>query len=1673
MTTDNDPSRKRKDPESDQPMPSYDPENTPPPKSIWEDAANESTDSTDKGNKANKTPPPAGPGAKWKTGPDKKPRSKKKIFLALAIILLLLLMMAPTLVTTGPVLSLVVSKFVNPQLNGQVQVSEASAGWFTGLSVSGLKILDDNQQVVVECKQLQSELSVLDILRGNMGLGQTTVSDAKISLRRLPDGSFNLEHLVKPSSAPPSTDQRLPAISGVLNIENSGVIIQSAEGNPASYVDLAGTATIPDINNTIGFDFKLKTLAVGGKQGEILFNGNFNAFANRLINRDDPKANIHLELSKVDAAILSPLLPPEMVSHLAGQFDGSFTVDVPTSGPITITSNKPFTGRNFASIFPALGPEPLQSASIDLSIPTIYIYRPKGLVDWQSYRIKTQDKQAITLDSSLGSAVTSLDLSIQSLLALAADKAPGDTGNFSIQVSSNFTGIQSLLKVVSIAPDSSANPQDAASQATRRSLLRKGVTLTQGSATYDFKADLSPKQTNIQTNLLTKDIVAHNQATGASFSLKPISLDAHATLLPGGGALPNLAKLKFILTSTFANMDVEGDSLDLLQGVLKTNLSMVQAELGQVLDFGNISLAGMIETTLTSSGSLASADGSATMKLISTATDVDISGIQGMEPLKTAWAQATATATLNRGKDNFISSLNNGVITLQTGSPQSPSLNFHATTSATFSPAFTASIIIDRCNADLASLTRDYAPLFGFLASAKAKVTSGTFQMSSRASYAGGTWNLEYIKAQVDQLAIDREGQNGMRPVVMPKSNFTMGLAGSVVQDVNGTSGRITQLSVTESHKWIDISKAENSDFSFVLDKDYNLVDCSGQLLANLSINYVTGIRDNLLPDMGAGSPRVVDGFLNAIVNASSQKDEPVSLSVTTKIRNLIIQKLDGQTLPAQSATLTVKGSLARNGQTAKAQVNIQSDLLNLDLANLDVVLAAADGKPVLPLNRINSGNITLGIPDLQTLGTYAQGLIPGLKLSLPVSDGQTSELVTLTSGKVDLTGEISRTANALVIKVPSLKTSAIGFTRGTAPQQLDPISNFTIEASVQPNAAGTVDAMTVSAFNMDAGAVQVQATQTIKITGLNEGGTLAADGAIRVTGDLAKVNALATALTGKPLGDQLAGQFNLTSQITTRGDVITPNSDLTISDFSAGSGQNQFAEKSIRLTEEMVFNTAEKSAMIRQLEFNTASGQASVRGNVTDYDTDRKCNFSGTITYDAEKLLLLLRAIMPAAQQAQLENAVASGKYTRNFSLTGSYPAGLPFDQAIAKLKGELAFTLDTFNAPVLGTDVSLMDLKVTLANGVMSIVPAVTGATSSTARLNGGDLMLAGINVKFTPDGLRVNSPENLQVLRQVSMNPAFTNNVLGKFINPAFANPQTSRGLMDLSIVYCRNLSLEQFAQAGSPDTSGSANKSAENAKSFEQWQKDQAAGKTTPEVAVAKPPADPYGQALIKFNVTEVQLGNDMLNQVIGLLASGSITQQTLHGDIKDGQIQIANGSVTSDIPLIIEQKYTFRLAGGVDLQNMSLLNSHFEIPTGLIAAVRKATPQVQQYMPANITVPISGRISNPQIDKNIVAKMVSDLLVQASQKALLNGVIDRATPKNPPTPDGNTAPNPQNPQGQANPQNPQPGNNAQAQPAQPQEPDAVGGILNLLEQQRQKDKEKKRQKELEKQQQQNR
>ena len=126
---------------------------------------------------------------------------RKKIMIAFAILIGLLVAVYFTVSSTA-----FVKKFVLPRvgqsMHAAVTIGDASISPFSSVEIKQLKVVPDGEEPLIDVEEVRLRYSLLGFLSGRVEVSELTLSGATVNLVQKPDGTSNLDPLLKGSTTP-------------------------------------------------------------------------------------------------------------------------------------------------------------------------------------------------------------------------------------------------------------------------------------------------------------------------------------------------------------------------------------------------------------------------------------------------------------------------------------------------------------------------------------------------------------------------------------------------------------------------------------------------------------------------------------------------------------------------------------------------------------------------------------------------------------------------------------------------------------------------------------------------------------------------------------------------------------------------------------------------------------------------------------------------------------------------------------------------------------------------------------------------------------------------------------------------------------------------------------------------------------------------------------------------------------------------------------------------------------------------------------------------------------------------------------------------------------------------------------------------------------------------------
>jgi hypothetical protein len=633
-------------------------------------------------------PPVASVGPGKNPAPAKKRRFTRALVLKIlgagVLLLVLLVLAAPTLIGSWPIKPIIMGQ-VNNRVNGKVEVQSLSLGWFSGIKVTGVRVMNAEGAQIAELDHLVIPFPLRRVFSGNYALGDVLIDRLSFDARYDAQGQLNFSQLVKPGPTTPASPEPasaaatadakpslLPELSGNIKLTNCHGTITHA-GKPTLYLtQLNGEVKIPNINAPIT-DQLTATLKVGNEpEGSVAVSGTAAVISKNQVAIDVADVHQTIDAKGLDLQSIQPFLPPSIGLetldgvvgiHLAADLSKGKDVGLDAS----IVASKPI----------AIGGQILQgdtfsTNTFDVQIPKLSGVFPDGVSQWQSGRIKVGTKDApllVKIDQGFVSML--VDASPQAILNVIANKKPGSDGN--ITLGSNFDLAAILPQLRHMIPPMS------------------GTLIKKAGFNENFTLAMTPGKATLYDLTGTTQVLGTETVEGGAarqISINPISITVNATDVgtKGAMAMPGLQNMYLKISSTSANGLFEGQSLSDLHGDLTIDLNLLRDELAQFVDLKNCNFGGNIKATIKEQGQLAVAPYKGQAQFSLSGTDLKYS--DATHPAITQkLVQVDASADLQGSAQNTVEKINWLLLTLKTGSAGAPALVSAGVNNALLSPS--------------------------------------------------------------------------------------------------------------------------------------------------------------------------------------------------------------------------------------------------------------------------------------------------------------------------------------------------------------------------------------------------------------------------------------------------------------------------------------------------------------------------------------------------------------------------------------------------------------------------------------------------------------------------------------------------------------------------------------------------------------------------------------------------------------------------------------------------------------------------------------------------------------------------------------------------------------------------------------------------------------------------
>jgi hypothetical protein len=1568
----------------------------------------------------NSQPPKSGEPEGSQTPPPPKKKKRRwllKSLIAAVVLIVLLVLLAPTIISMGFVRGIVVDEINGSAINGKLQIKDWSFGWFSGVHIEGVELTDENNIHLLSVAKIDSPISLVKAITGTIDLGDATIQGVDFNAVIDEKGQINFAKAIKPSNKPPSNEpSKLPNVKGTIHLQQvTGTLQDDAHKltiNLPQKSPLNVTVGIPDINQPISDAVDLGLQVDQSDLVQVKVNGTVAAIQNNLVDMDHLTADQTVELAQGDLAPLTRVLHAMKLDlNVTGKIDGKIEAKVATLNNISADG-----GINIANVSAGGGllagdTVAYRQVQVHLSAAT---GSPAVKIDVPITMTPTGAGQADQINVHVNAPQDALMGTADVFKAIASHLAKSPAGGVT---KAQIAGAGD----VKISAD--VNVANLVAQMPHTLHLAQGTSLTSGQLTHETTITLANGQAVIASKTQLKDFGGTNG--GTAVKLQDITASAGATAV--GGDHPDVRDVSVGMQSGFATVSGGGPSLGKLQIKASSDLKNLQQQFGQVFDLdaafhatpgSHVSLAGTIGGDLQTDGDLTADDST-----IKVGADLNANGVSvevpGRRKIEEPKLTATVGANLHHTSAQFVEAAKDVNVSVQ-----SPAIQFAANADAQLGDKFGTSFAITQGKIDLrlvqeelgGALSMFVAPaaagqsesLMQKIADNSVRVASGTLNISGKGRFDQSGFGFEQplvIAIDPTELTVTDELGTAQTVHVPP---VAVGISGSGASNSQGVT-EVKNLSLTAT-----VGDANSPLLAANIGADVTVSKTPEAGAGNMSAQRIEltrldgdlpGLQSTfapLLPLLAASSPAAGQGSLLQMISSNTVS------CLSGKLSGSMLASCDGKTMTIEKPlTLTISDFTLQQKQASGAMITpishetvkltatakMPGDMSAVNDLNVGIdtsyakKISISNGQVVLTTTQ-SGQQVPVGVFDmLRSVNVQVDGLDLAKTdallnvLSAPPPPPPGAKVVVqipppvVTSGTASLQVDVSRSENTTTAKISHVLVQGLAMkSQGSATAwPHDVTADLSAAIETRPNATADLPISqqllqaSVTSLNVDSGigtTVGLTENKPIVITNLDNPSKLLVQGGVEIDGDVAQAARVAETFGGaKANAYPYQGHFHLSEVISKQADQpkLYVKGGGTIANFvvmsqpgangPGSAAQQVFAESNVTIKNPLVYDFDTFSVVIDKndpiavaLNSSGALG-VNVSGTINDLPLRRQIADDNPValqlSYDLAKLWPIIKPLLSASQQQQFADMQISGKQTRSFTVTGSYPADKPSNDAIAMLKATGNFTVDSVSTN--GVTVQNLDVPVNLNGGILQTLYA-DGKSAQPAGCNGGQLDISGISLDLRSNLMsmpQASQQTPMYLMRNVTINPVMSKNILGKILNnPAFVGAKDAVGELTVRVVNMSNLPISNL-QDSSPQNKGTA---------------------------------------VVIYGIKGLRLGSPLF---------ATFGNDSVKAGIDEANVKYAKGQVATDSTLMINGDAPFRMAGTIVLATEQFAPMTVYIPPALFKKL--IPPDVQQYVPDQVVVPMKGDMTKPQID---VTQAVAETAKKGAQKAIINGIFQQ-------------------------------------------------------------------------------
>ncbi len=475
---------------------------------------------------------------------DDRPRNtRKRIWVFALLLFLLFVFFLPNLVLMTPLKNSVV-KSISKDVQGTVVVDRISAGWFSSVHLSGVKIHDTDGNEIITAETVKTSKTLLSFLTDS-NLGSIAVSKPKMVIQIRKHGS-NIEdifdkYINAESTGSPTPEFEITIDGGIIELTNQN------DNGKSSLSDVSGTITFGGEN---GFNVDASGKDPANEQSNVQVTCHLPAIEKRFSYRD---GKLHASTQSANASILGAVL-----TRIGYQVSMTGSVSGKANLQWTDHFGKTDTELDSVQYDRAIIAAPDYIGTDQLTIRRI---QANGMIGWSGKQIKTKN---LVVQSDVGSAQATGTIDLAQLSNLLTQ------GRFT-ENDFQASGAIDIAALARMLPNTIH--------------LHQGVVVDSGKLTFQSFSRIEGINRRLMLNAEIQNIVGRRQNQSFHWQ-QPIRVTATARQNENETTIENA-------TLELASVNISGSgSLKQADFTAKGDLGKLASDLNQFIDLSQIRLAG-------------------------------------------------------------------------------------------------------------------------------------------------------------------------------------------------------------------------------------------------------------------------------------------------------------------------------------------------------------------------------------------------------------------------------------------------------------------------------------------------------------------------------------------------------------------------------------------------------------------------------------------------------------------------------------------------------------------------------------------------------------------------------------------------------------------------------------------------------------------------------------------------------------------------------------------------------------------------------------------------------------------------------------------------------------------------------------------------------------------------